>query len=48
MNNVLLNLFIYVFEYICGYAESDIQFQCEKSYDSYFLYDLETFEIIPL
>ena len=45
MNNILLNLFMYLIEYICGTEkhENDV-----KSYESYFLYDLETFESTSL
>lgn len=40
MNNIILNLFISLIEYICGIPEeNEIKI---KSYDNYFLYDLET------
>jgi len=47
MNNMLLNICIYLFEFICGQTKVEEQNQ-EKSYDSYFLYDLETFESCSL
>ena len=45
MNNIILNLFISLIEYICGVPEKNEEI---KSYDNYFLYDLETFEITSL
>ena len=43
MSNLLLNLFMYLIEFICGHYTHETK-NPEKSYDSYFLYDLETFE----
>jgi hypothetical protein len=54
MNNILLNFFIYIIEILCGYTEEkdipDVKpyDSFVKSYDSYFLYDLETDEVVPL
>ena len=52
MNNLLLNLFMYLFKIFCGYIEPELvepEFDNEtKSYEPYFLYDLETFESSPL
>ena len=48
MNNLLLNFFIYLIETLCGDRE-EIKIDIDvKSYDSYFLYDLDTFEVTPL
>ena len=49
MNNILLNFFIYLIETLCGHREEiKIDNLDVKSYDSYFLYDLDTFEVTPL
>jgi hypothetical protein len=50
MNNILLNFFIYLIEFICGNSiekniHEDIRDESsDKPCDAYFLYDLETFE----
>jgi hypothetical protein len=48
MNNILLNLFMYLLETICGYTEEKEIDNETKSYEPYFLYDLETFKTSPL
>ena len=45
MNNILLKFFMCIVEFICS---ESIENTPEKSYDSYFLYDLETFESTSL
>ena len=44
MNNILMNFFIHLIEYICGH-QNNVQ---ELSSEGYFLYDLETLEISSL
>jgi len=43
MNNILLNFVMYLLETICGYREEKEIVNETKSYEPYFLYDLETF-----
>ena len=47
---MLLNIFIYLFEIICGQTKEVevVEQNQEKSYESYFLYDLETLESCSL
>ena len=47
MNNILLNFFMYLLQIFCGVEEPAPKTE-SKSYEPYFLYDLETFESTAL
>ena len=48
MNNILMNFFITLIEYICGQSEEIHQNSCKEIDEGYFLYDLETLESTTL